>query len=264
MSILSPDTNGHLTITAPGATALVQGDYTVAILFRNLANLATQLWYPYESDNFAHTSLYFDGDVWVGFNSWDSNYDIVAQHWRWLVVSKASGSTVPEVHVADYTASGGMTWAHNVVNGAQANFSAINRISIGDEFGSGLRGEVGLLTAFTSKLSSAQIEATFVRSSAAILAASPQFFVHFPFAAGIGSAFSDLAGGGSEIIRSGSWSASADPTNFDFVLTPSRTGKVKRWNGTTWDSHPVKVWNGTSWDTHMIKGYDGSSWVTGK
>jgi len=157
-----------------------------------------------------------------------------------------------------------MSWQHNVVNGSQPNFPAINRFSIGDEFGSGLRGELAVFTAFTSKLTQSQIEATFVRSSATILAANPQFFVHFPFAAGIGSPFSDLAGGGVETIRSGSWSASADPTNFDFVLTPARSGKAKRWNGSSWVSHPVKRWNGSSWDTHQIEGFDGTDWIVGK
>ena len=264
MSILSPDLNGHLTITAPGATDLVQGPYTIAMLYRNLANTASQLWYPYESDNFARTSLYFDGDVWVGFNSWDSNLDITTQHWRWIVITKANGSAAPEAYVAEYAGSGALSWTHNPVNGAQNNFFAINRISIGDEFGSGFRGECAALAGFTSQFDFATVQSVFLRSSATILAASPKFFVHFPFATGIGSAFSDLAGGGVETIRSGSWSASADPTNFDFTLASSRSGKAKRWNGSGWDSYPVKRYNGSGWDIHPIEGFDGTGWIVGK
>lgn len=264
MSILSPDNSGHITITAPGATDLVQGAYTIAMLCRNLANLSSYLWYPYESSNFARTSLYFDGDVWVGFNSWDSNFDIVSQHWRWIVITKANGTFAPEAYVAEYAGSGALSWSHNPVNAAQSNFFAINRISIGDEFGGGFRGECAALAGFTSQFTLSDIQSVFLRSSAAIMAAGPKFFTHFPFAAGIGSAFSDVAGGGVETIRSGSWSASADPTNFDFSLAASRSGKVKRWNGTGWDSHPVKRWSGTSWDAHSINGFDGTEWVVGK
>lgn len=264
MSILSPDVNGHLTITAPGATALLQGGYTVGMLFRNLTNLSATLWYPYESDNFARTSLFFDSDMWVGFNSWDANLDITTQHWRWLVVSKAAGTTNPIAYAGEYTGFGGMAWQRASVNGAQNNFPAIDRFSIGDEFGTGFRGELAVIAAFTSQMTNAQIESIFALRSATILDANPNFFAHFPSSAGIGSAFQDIAGGGVETIRGGSWSSSADPPNFNFSLPSARTGRVKRWNGSSWNSYLMKRWNGSGWDIHPVKGYDGSSWVLGK
>ncbi|HET9787101.1 MAG TPA: hypothetical protein VFP47_08210 [Pyrinomonadaceae bacterium] len=48
------------------------------------------------------------------------------------------------------------------------------------------------------------------------------------------------------------------------IVPNERSGKVKIWNGSSWDSHPVKIWNGTSWETRPIKGFNGTDWVTAK
>jgi hypothetical protein len=96
------------------------------------------------------------------------------------------------------------------------------------------------------------------------MAQSPQFYVHFPEAAGMGSPFVDIAGGGVETIRTGTMSVTADPPNFDFSLTPPRTGKPKVWSGTAWDNHPSKVWNGSAWVAHPANGYTGTDFVLAK
>lgn len=43
-----------------------------------------------------------------------------------------------------------------------------------------------------------------------------------------------------------------------------RSGKVKVWDGSAWQAHPVNVWDGTSWTTHKIAGQTGSQFVVGK
>lgn len=45
---------------------------------------------------------------------------------------------------------------------------------------------------------------------------------------------------------------------------PTRTGKAKVWDGSSWVSHPVKTWSGTAWVVHPAKAWDGTQWVTGK
>ncbi len=263
MSIHSPDFGGHITITAPAATNLLNGPRTVATLFKNLANSDSQIWYVYDTSNFSQMNLYFDGDLWESFKTWDANFSISAPTWRWLVLTR--GSTNPSTHrghVATLTPSGALSWSHSDLSGTRPNFGNVNRISIGDEFGSGMRGDMAVLTGFNIDMDDSAVEALFVRSSADILAASPVFFTHFPESAGIGSPFADLAGGGVETIRTGTWSASSDPDGY--VFSSSRSGKVKRWNGSSWVQHPVKRWNGSTWVTHPIKGYDGSSFVTAK
>lgn len=45
----------------------------------------------------------------------------------------------------------------------------------------------------------------------------------------------------------------------------TRSGKIKIWNGTTWQAHPIKSWDGSSWATHPAKGTeDGSNFILGK
>lgn len=47
-----------------------------------------------------------------------------------------------------------------------------------------------------------------------------------------------------------------------FLLVATRTGKLKRWNGTAWVEHPLKYWNGTAWVAKPIKAWNGSAWIT--
>lgn len=266
MSLGSANTSQHATISAPGLTDLQQGPYTLAVLHKNVANIGSQILFGYQADNFSQVNLYFDGDVWNGFVTWDANYSISSPAWRWLVVDKASGTVAPRAHVGIYTSSGAMTWGHSNMSGTRPNFAAaINRFSIGDEFGSGMVGDVAAIAGFNTKFATdTDVENAFVRSSSSILNLSPGFFAHWPQVAGISAPFVDLAGGGVEdgSKRLGSWTASADPPGYDFSL--GRSGKVKRWNGTSWDQHPVKRWNGTSWEIHPIKGYNGTDFIASK
>lgn len=262
MSIHSPDTNGHLTITAPSAGGITQGAKTVAILYKNIAFAGSQIWYAYDASNFSQLNLYFDGDMWESFLQWDVSVDISSSIWWWLVISRGASPGAVRGHIAPYSSSGAMSWTHGNFPGSRGNYNATNRLCLGDEFGSGFRGDAAVLTAFTSEMNDAAVEATFVRSSVDILAASPQFFVHFPEAAGVGDPFSDIAGGGIEIIHTGDWTATADPPGYVFSL--GRSGKPKVWNGTDWAEHPAKVWDGTSWNVHPVKGYNGTEFIASK
>jgi hypothetical protein len=48
------------------------------------------------------------------------------------------------------------------------------------------------------------------------------------------------------------------------VIPAARSGKVKVWNGSTWQAHPLKVWNGTSWVVRPALGHDGTQFIAGK
>lgn len=39
------------------------------------------------------------------------------------------------------------------------------------------------------------------------------------------------------------------------------TGRIKVWNGSSWDLKPVKVWNGTAWLNKPVKRWNGTSWA---
>lgn len=52
--------------------------------------------------------------------------------------------------------------------------------------------------------------------------------------------------------------------NQDIVFN-NRSGKVKVWNGSSWQAHPLKVWDGTSWVVKPVAGSpDGVQQVFGK
>lgn len=262
MSLHSSDINQHATVTMPAASTLTQGGYTVAALVQNLANVPNFVWNVYRPDNFSKVNLYFDGDIWMNFITWDSNLDISTPIWRWLVITKANGTAVPRAHVATYLPSGTMTWVHNDLSATQTNDVAVDRISIGDELGNGFRGDIACLTAFTDEMNDATVASTFERSSADILLVGPEFFVHWPEADGISADFIDLAGGGEEIIRTGTWSTSADPPGFNFSL--GRSGKPKTWDGSMWNQHQAKSWTGSTWSPHSISGHNGTEFVVAK
>lgn len=263
MSIHSDNNGQHLTMSAPGHAGISTGPYTVAVLYKNNPFQASFIWYGYEAADFSHINLYFDGDFW--FNSVyqiDRNLDNSDAFWRWLVVTKSGSSATPTMSFADYAGSGDLTWEHDAFPTAQINRNPINRFSIGDEFGNGFQGDLACMVSFEDQFTEAEIEATFVRSSADILAASPLFFVHWPEADGAAGPFADLANAGVETIRSGTWTASDDPPNFNFSL--GRSGKPKTWNGSSWIAHQAKVWTGSAWVPHPMAGHNGTDFILSK
>jgi hypothetical protein len=255
----------HLTVSAPSAAAVGSGAYTVAALYMpNLFGGTTMLWHGYQANDFSHTGLYIDGDMWCPNEQADTNIPSFGnpQQWYWFVVSKGAVTEAPRAHWAVCNSSGALTWAHVDAGTTQAVFSDINRFCLGDEFGTQFRGNIACFSAFTQKLTDLQIESLFVRSSSDILAATPQFFMHWPQADGIGSTFHDIAGGGVETIRSGNWDVSADPPGFSFAL--GRSGKPKVWSGSSWVQRQSKVWNGSSWVSSKMNGGTASGWISSK
>jgi hypothetical protein len=45
---------------------------------------------------------------------------------------------------------------------------------------------------------------------------------------------------------------------------PTRSGKIKHWNGTQWQAHPLKEWNGTTWVTRKARGHTGTEFIESK
>jgi len=266
MSLYGPsDQAQHVSIYTPAGGAIPSGPFTVGVLFRNFAFNTSNIFHFYEASNFGFVSMYIDGNIWYDFASFTTNLDMNSPYWRWLIISKQGGNATPRVHYSDYVSTGAFTWGHVDMAGTKSDHSNCNRVSIGDEFSTGFRGELACLFGFTSLMDDASIEALFARSSADILNASPQFFAHWPEANGV--QFVDIAGGGTEVpsTRLGTWSVSADPTNFDFSLpVTGRTGKPKVYDGAAWNPHQAKVWNGSTWVNHPVSGYDGTQFVVSK
>lgn len=254
----------HLTLTAPSATALGSSAYTTATLYMpNLFGGSAMLWKGYNPSNFSQRGLFCDGDMWMPVEQADTNIPSFGNptNWYWLVSSKGSATVAPRAHWAVYNSSGALSWTHLDALSTQAAAPAIDRVSIGDEFGTPFRGNIACLAIFLTEMTDSAIEALFLRSSADVLAASPQFFVHWPEADGLGT-FHDIAGGGVETIRSGNWALSADPPGFSFAL--GRSGKPKVWDGAGWAEHSPKVWNGSAWIPGKLNGATVSGWITSK
>jgi hypothetical protein len=255
----------HLTLTAPSAGVIGTGAYTVAALYMpNTFDSSATIWKAYTSSNFSQRGLYCDGDMWLPSQQADTNIPSFSnpQQWYWFVITKAAITEAPRAHWAVYNASGTLTWSHLDASSNQASDSNINRICLADEFGDEFKGNIACLTAFSHEMSDVEIEELFLRNSSFIIAANPQFFVHWPESIGLGSPFQDIAGGGIESIRSGSWSMSSDPPGFDFNL--GRSGKPKIWNGSSWNQHQAKSWNGSLWASSNMNGATAEGWVTSK
>jgi hypothetical protein len=266
MSLFGAGTEScHLTISAPSAGAIGNGAYTVAALFMpNLFGGSATIWRGYDASSFSYRGLYCDGDMWLPNEQADTNIPSFGnpQNWYWLVVSKASVSEAPRAHWAVYDSSSAMTWSHLDSLTAQVARATVNRLCLGDEFGSAFKGNIACLTAFSTELTDSQIESLCQTSSANIIASTPQFFTHWPQAAGLGSPFQDIAGGGVETIRTGNWATSTDPPGFDFSL--GRSGKAKVWSGSSWVQHSVKAYNGSAWVPHKLNGATAGGWIASK
>ncbi len=48
------------------------------------------------------------------------------------------------------------------------------------------------------------------------------------------------------------------------IVPGERSGRIKHWNGTQWQAHPLKVWDGSTWITRKTKGYNGTGFIHGK
>lgn len=256
--------NCHLTISAPSAGGVGSGEYTVAILFKPIVfNSSNMIWRGYQSSGFSFRGLYVDGDMYLPNEQADTNIPSFANpvNWYWFVVSRGVSDEAPRAHWALYDGSSSFSWTHLDALSVQTTRTAIDRFCLGDEFGSAFKGHVACMAAFVHEMADLDIELFFDRSSADVLTAEPDFFVHWPQADGVGSLFEDIAGGGIETIRTGTWDVSADPPSFDFAI---RSGKPKVWNGSNWISRSAKLFDGSSWVPHQIAGYDGTQWVTSK
>lgn len=264
MSLFSPEDSQHLTITAPAALNVPNGPYTVAVLYRNIPFQSCIIWRAYQLDNFTQVNMYYDGDVWISFAQWDGDLDNSSATWRWYIVTKSAAEEPPRVHVAEYESSGPLSWSHADTSSTYSSFSDLNRFCLGDEFGDGFRGELTCMAAFESELSDVDVESIFLRSSAGIMNAGPQFFVHWPESAGAAGPFVDIAGGGIETVRDGTWLTSDDPIGYDFSLTLGRSGKPKVWDGTDWKQYSIRFWNGSSWVERSAAGYNGSEFIAAK
>jgi hypothetical protein len=230
----------------------------------NLFGGSATIWRGYDASNFSHRGLYVDGDMWLPNEQADTNIPSFGnpQTWYWFVVTKASVDEAPRSHWATYTSSGALTWVHLDAATVQVVRSPTNRLCLGDEFGSAFKGNIACLAAFAAEATDSAIESLFVRSSLNVLSASPQFFAHWPQAAGIGSPFADIAGGGVETVRTGNWDVSTDPPGFDFSL--GRSGKPKVWNGSSWVQHQAKSYDGSLWVPSKMNGVSGSGWIMSK
>ena len=47
----------------------------------------------------------------------------------------------------------------------------------------------------------------------------------------------------------------------DAFFGPAPTGRLKRWDGTSWVVKSVKHWNGTAWEIKPLKVWNGAAWI---
>lgn len=266
MSLYGSQTeNCHLTMSAPSAGGIGDGAYTVAALYMpNVFGGGQIIWRGYNPSNFSQRGLYVDGDMWMINEQADTNIPSFSNPpiWYWFVVTKGAADEAPRAHWATYDPMNPLAWTHLDAVSVQIARPQINRLCLGDEFGSQFKGNIACWVAFTTETTDFDIELFFGNSSADIMSMNPQFFMHWPEAAGISSPFEDLAGGGVETIRTGNWATSSDPPGYDFSLGPS--GKPKIWDGSSWVQHSIRSFNGTDWIPSKIAGGTATGWTVSR
>jgi hypothetical protein len=136
--------------------------------------------------------------------------------WRWYVMTKASGSVAPRIHVGDL--SGSWTHTDNSANTGDGT-GPITSLILGNNGTNGWRGSFAVAAAWTSVLSDATIEATFGTSAATVLAASPGWMVRLNQASAATSVTDDTGGGGGQSAISGTSVDADDPPGFNYALT---------------------------------------------
>lgn len=203
----APPDQGPITVAVLAKSSSVAG-YTGWLI--DARKTGTAIWGFLTSNN-AGPKLFAENDFGNGVSG-------LSTSWRWYVMTKASGSVAPRIHVGDLSG----TWSHTDNSATVADGSGpVDTIYLGSQNGSsnGWRGSIAVVATWTSVLSDGTIEATLGTSAATVLAASPGWMVRLNQASTATSVTDDTAGGGDQSAISGTSVDADDPPGFDYALT---------------------------------------------
>lgn len=208
-----------------------QGPITVGILAKSFTvagftmwmirgtKTGTAIWGMLTSNN-SGPKLFAENDFGNGVAG-------LSTSWRWYVMTKASGSALPRIHVWDLSGA----WSHtdNSANTADGT-GPIDTLLLGTAGGgaNGWRGSIAVAAAFASQMNDAAVEAAFTLSAAATFNASPGWMVRLNQASTATSVPDDTGGGGGQSAISGTSVDADDPPGYSYALTNNVDGSGDR------------------------------------
>ncbi len=218
------DTSGgadSITFSAGGA-APDQGPITIAVLAKSFSVAGFTMWmirgtktgtaiWGFLTSNNSGPKLFAENDFGNGVSG-------LSTSWRWYVMTKASGSAAPRIHVWDLSGA----WSHTDNSATVADGTGpIDTIILGSAGGgaNGWRGSIAAAATFTSQLNDAAVEATFTLSAATLLAATPGWMIRLNQASTATSVTDDTGGGGNQSAITGTSVDADDPPGFSYALT---------------------------------------------
>lgn len=222
----NPTTGADSITFSVGNAPPDQGPITIAVLAKSLANTFTgylvngrasgSVWAALTSNN-PDERLFAESDFGNGVAS------VVNGSWRWYVITKASGSVQPRMHIWDLSSA----WTHtnNTANVGDGSGPITSLIVGGNGSGSqGWRGSIAVVAAWDSALSDAAVEAAMTLKASDVFAASPKWMVRLNQASTATSVTDDTAGGGNQTALSGTTVDSDDPPGFSYSLSAGSSG----------------------------------------
>jgi hypothetical protein len=218
------DTSGGTdSITfSPGNAPPDQGPITVAVLAKSASvagytgwlidarKTGTAIWGFLTSNN-GGAKLFAENDFGNGVSG-------LSTSWRWYVMTKASGSVAPRIHVWDLSGA----WSHTDNSATVADGTGpIDTIYLGSQNGSanGWRGSIAMVATYTSAMNDAAVEAAFTLAAADAFGATPGWMVRLNQASTATSVTDDTGGGGDQSAITGTTVDADDPPGFSYALT---------------------------------------------
>lgn len=217
-------TAGADSITfSPGTAPPDQGPITVAVLAKAASLTGWTGWmisgrksgsgiWGFLTSNNAGPKLFAENDFGSGVSG-------LATGWRWYVMTKASGSAIPRIHVWDLSSA----WTHTDNTSAVADGTGpIDTLILGSNGTNGWRGSIAVAAAWTSVLTDAAIEAAMTLKASDTLGAAPTWMVRLNQASTATAVTDDTGGGGNQTAIAGT-TIDTDPAGYDYSLTVSAT-----------------------------------------
>lgn len=217
-------TAGADSITfSPGAAPPDQGPITVAVLAKAASTAGWTGWmisgrttgavWGFLTSNNAGAKLYAENDFGTGVAG-------LSTSWRWYVMTKATGSALPRIHVWDLSTA----WSHtNNTSNVADGTGPITTLIVGSNGTNGWRGSIACIAAWDTVLSDATIEATMTLKASDVLAGSPKWMIRLNQSSTATGVTDDTAGGGNQTAISGTTIDADDPPGFNYSLSAAQS-----------------------------------------
>lgn len=205
-----------------GAATFGQGPITIAALIKPTSAIGTrQVIGAATAGNVETYGILMDVNHYYCTNLFNSTTDGITNDWQWIVMTKASGSTIPRFHLKDVTTAG--AWSHlNAGGNADNGTTPAASIGVG-ALPNGNRKYQGLVAAMAVwdvQFTDLQVESSCTLAASNLSAVSPPDWGTLWNQGSIATPVPDFSGGGgNQSAITGTTVSADDPPGFNYALT---------------------------------------------